>query len=162
MKKFFFMDCRTVMDFVYESEKDNPLPLLTRMRIGIHLFFCSNCSVELRNLRHLEEIMSTDFLPPSPAFEETIMERLCINADAGDKTSSAAGFSFRGWVIIGFFVLLSLSSSFFGMDFVQIADSEGLSFLLPVGLTIGMILSCYGALFIGSHLKELATRLRLH
>jgi hypothetical protein len=78
-----------------------------------------------------------------------------------EKTDAPAGFSLRGWVLIGFFVLLSLSSSFFGLNFMEIADAEGLSFLLPVGLTIGMVLTCYGALFIGSHLNELSTRFRL-
>jgi hypothetical protein len=47
------------------------------------------------------------------------------------------------------------------MNFVAIANSEGSSFLLPVGITIGIVLTCYGALFIGSHLKELSSRFRL-
>ena len=161
MKKHLLMDCQTVMDTVYESEKDSSLPLLTHIQIGLHLLFCSGCAAELRNLRHLEEIMKTDFLPPSPDFEESIMEKLYKDTYEEDKIDAPAGFSFRGWVIIGFFVLLSLSSSFFGMNFIEIARTEGLSFLLPVGLTIGMVLTCYGALFIGSHLKELSTRFRL-
>jgi hypothetical protein len=105
--------------------------------------------------------MKTDFLPPSPDFADHLME--CVYEETGmeEKTDAPAGFSFRGWVIIGFFVLFSLSSSFFGVNFVEIADAEGLSFLLPVGLTVGMVVTCYGALFIGSHLKELSSRFRL-
>jgi hypothetical protein len=100
-------------------------------------------------------------LPPSPDFEDMLMERLYAENDVTRETDAPTGFSFRLWVIIGFFVLLSLSSSFFGVNFVEIANSEGLSFLLPVGLTIGMVVTCYGALFIGSHLKELSSRFRL-
>jgi hypothetical protein len=85
------------------------------------------------------------------------MKEICIS----EKTAVPAGFSFRGWVFIGFFMLISLSSSFFGMNFTEIANAEGLSFLLPIGLTIGMVVTCYGALFIGSHLDELSTRFRL-
>ena len=162
MKKHFFMDCRAVMDIVCESEKDCPLPVLTQMRIWFHLLLCPRCSEELGNLRRLEEIMRTDFFPPSPNLEEFVMERLYEEVGMEEENADApAGFSFRLWVIIGFFVLLSLSSSFLGMDFVEIADAEGLSFLLPVGITIGMVVTCYGALFIGSHLKELSTRFRL-
>jgi hypothetical protein len=109
--------------------------------------------------------MKTDFLPPSPGFEEQLMQRIYEEISEEEKIDASAlptaGFSFRGWVIIGFFVLLSLSSSFFCFFFVEIAKSEGSSFLLPVGLTIGMVLTCYGALFIGSHLKELSNRFRL-
>jgi hypothetical protein len=36
-----------------------------------------------------------------------------------------------------------------------------MSYLLPVGITIGIVLTSYGALFIGSHLKELSERFGL-
>ena len=149
------------MDTVYMSDKDDFLPILTQIRMALHLLFCPTCAGELRNLRRLEETMKNDFFPSSPHFEDIIMERLFKEADMEEKTDAPAGFSFRGWVIIGFFVLLSLSSAFFGGNFVQIAASEGSSFLLPVGLTIGTVLTCYGALFIGSHLNELSERFRL-
>ena len=160
MKKYFLMDCHTVMDSVYEAESDASLPLLTQIQTGLHLFFCSSCARELDNLRRVEEIMKTDFLPPAPEFEDLLMERL-YEEKVEENTGTQGLISLRGWVIIGFFVLLSLSSSFFGINFVQIADSEGLSFLLPLGLTIGIVVTCYGAFFIGSHLKELSTWFRL-
>ena len=162
MKKRFWMECHAVMDAVYKSEKDSLFPFLSQLRIGLHLLLCPRCSGELENLRRLEEIMKTDFFPDSPDFEEAIMERLYGEIGVERQIDAPAGFSFRFWVITGFFVLLSLSSSFFGMDFVGIADSEGLSFLLPLGLTIGMVVTCYGALFIGSHIKELSSRFGLH
>jgi len=162
MKNHFFMDCHTVMDIVYEAEKDRPLPILTQLRLDLHLLACPGCARALRNLQYFDEILKNDFLPASPDLADRIMECLGEETSMEGKTDAPTGFSFRGWVIIGFFVLFSLSSSFFGVDFVEIAAAEGLSFLLPVGLTIGMIVTCYGALFIGSHLKELSARFRLH
>jgi hypothetical protein len=47
------------------------------------------------------------------------------------------------------------------MDFIHIAQEQGLSFLLPLGITVGVVLTCYGALFIGSHLKELSKHFNL-
>ena len=161
MKRYFWMDCHSVMDYMYESEKDDPLPLFTQIRMDLHFLLCPPCAAKLRNLRHLKEVMETDFLPASPEIEDLVMRRLYEEVSTDEAIDAPAGFSFRGWVIIGFFVLLSLSSSFFGMNFAGIAAAEGLSFLLPVGLTIGMVLTCYGALFIGSHLKELSGRFRL-
>jgi hypothetical protein len=161
MKKNLLMDCQTVMDIVYESEKDSSLPIVTQLRIGLHLLLCPSCSRQLRNLQRLEEVMKTDFFPPSPEFEGVLMERLYEETGREEQIDAPAGFSFRGWVIIGFFVLLSLSSSFFGMDFVKIANAAGSSFLLPVGLTVGLVVTGYGVLFIGSHLKELSSRFGL-
>ena len=161
MKKYFTMDCDKVLDTVYEAEKAGSLPILTQVRIDIHLLFCPACAGELKKLRHVEEVMKTDFLPLSPNFGDLVMECLSEETALEGATDAPTGFSFLGWIVIGFFVLLSLSSAFFGMNFVEIADAVGLSFLLPVGMTIGVVLTCYGALFIGSHLKELSERFGL-
>jgi len=161
MKKHFFMDCSTAMDFVHEADKENSLSLLTQLRIEMHLLFCAACTGELKDLRRIDEIMKADFFPPSPDLGDIIMERLHEETAMDAVTDAPAGFSFRGWVIIGFFVLLSLSSAFFGMNFVHIADAEGSSFLLPLGITVGVVLTCYGAFFIGSHLKALSSRFGL-
>jgi hypothetical protein len=92
------------------------------------------------------------------------MER--INADAvemlREEQNPAYAVSFRGWVITGFVVLVSLTTSLFGMDFVRMIPEVASSFLLPIGITIGVVVTVYGALFIGSHLKELSDRFRLH
>ena len=154
------MDCKTIMDTVYESE-DSSLPMLTQFQIWLHLLCCSSCSQAYKKLRQVQEIMKSDFFPPAPDFGDVLMERLCDEGTLEPQTDAPAGFSFRLWVIIGFFVLISLSSVFFGINFVQIANAEGSSFLLPVGITIGVVLTCYGAFFIGSHLKELSARFGL-
>ena len=161
MKKRLSAECEEVMDYIYNAEEESSLQFYTQAKIWLHLFFCPECAREQRNLQHIKEIMGADFFPLSPEFEDIIMEELQKEAAFEEKADAPAGFSFRGWVIIGFFLLFSLSSAFFGMNFIQIADSEGPSFLLPVGLTIGMFLTCYGAFFIGSHLKELSARFRL-
>jgi len=162
MKKHFMLDCKTVLDLIYEADDDVSLSLINQLQIKAHLFFCPACSAELKKVRHLKEIMKDEFFPCPPQFEESFMEHLYGETGIEENPDAPTGFSFRSWVLTGFFVLLSLSSSFFGMNFSRIAASEGLSFLLPVGLTIGMVVTCYGALFIGSHLKELSSRFGLH
>jgi hypothetical protein len=164
MEKRFLMNCPDFLNTYYESGNGDSLSFLAKVRISLHLFFCPVCAGELKNLQYIEDIMRTDFFPFSPNFESRVMQRLLESEDNEDLDGSRAmpaGFSFRLWILIGFFVLLSLSTAFFGMDFIEIADAEGLSFLLPVGLTIGLVLTCYGALFISSHLEELSNRFRL-
>jgi len=159
--KDFLIDCDHVVEIASEPEKDISLPLLTQIKLGLHLLFCESCQSELKTLEVLAEIMRSDFLPPSPELEEIIMERLGEEVLIEETAKTHVGFSFRSWVIIGFFLVFSLVSSFFGMNFVGAGNAEGLSFLLPLGITIGLIVTCYGALFIGSHLKELSNRFGL-
>jgi hypothetical protein len=160
------MNCHEIMDKIYEYSGGEPMPLLLRARIGIHLFFCPNCAQELERFEVTRDILRNDFFPPAPDFQEPVMLRVMREAvdpeeDMEAFPDHAEGLSFRGWVIAGLIVLISLSTSFFGLDFGRLAASEGMSFLLPVGITIGAVVTVYGALFIGSHLKELSERFGL-
>jgi hypothetical protein len=181
------MTCHEAIDKIVESSGEEPLPLLIQLRIFAHLLFCRDCAEKAEQFEALLNIMRADFFPPPPALEDLIMAKLEAGAEAGEApvfpgmTPGAAepiesflsesgpkgrmtpgGLPTMGWVIAGFFILVSLSTSFFGMDFIKVANAQGPSFLLPVGLTIGAVLTGYGALFIGSHLKELSARFRLH
>lgn len=158
------MTCRTMMDKLYEALGETSLPLLFRLQLGVHLLFCPRCAGEIKKLKTVQELLQTGFFPDSPHFAESVMERIyaeeSISTDPDWDTLT--GVSFRSWVITGFIVLLSLSTAFFGMDFVKVAATEGSAFLLPLGLTVGGVLTGYGALFIGSHLKELSAWFGLH
>ncbi|MDR2618980.1 MAG: peptidoglycan-binding protein [Treponema sp.] len=152
-----------VIDEIIASAGEEDLSFSAKLRIGIHLFFCPRCAREAKILERLHEVMVSDFFPPSPDFENPVMEKL--SAETGIDTESGdapAGFSFRGWIIAGCFVFLSLPTVFFGMDFIKAPDAQSSSFLLPLGLTIGGVLTGYGAFFIGSHLKKLSSHFRLH
>ena len=166
MKNYFFIDCRNVMDIVYDEEED--IPVFLQIQLNLHILFCETCTVQVKTLQKFKEVVQNDFFPPSPQVEDLIMEKLYMEADYGDLLSSSreiiaepAGFSIKSWIIIGLIVLLSLTAPVLGLNFSQIAASEGSSFLLPIGLTIGLIVTCYGAIFIGSHLKELSDRFGL-
>jgi hypothetical protein len=149
------------MDKFLESTGDRPLSLWERLEIGIHVFHCPRCAREIENLEKAQELMKSDFFPPVPSLEESVMEQIYREAPLA-LTEAPAGVSFRSWVITGLIVLISLASAFLGMDFDKVVSAQGSSFLLPLGLTIGVVVTGYGALFIGSHLKELSQRFRLH
>jgi hypothetical protein len=172
--------CRSIRDKIYDSIGEESMPVLVHLEISLHLLFCSRCAEELKNLETVRELMRNGFLPSAPGIEDAIMAKLPENTGAWEPAGIPAdeGISFigdppvhfefsasppfRGWVIIGIIILVSLSTVFFGLDFENIARSQGSSFLIPVGITIGVVLTCYGALFIASHLKELSDRFGLH
>ncbi|MDR2553629.1 MAG: peptidoglycan-binding protein [Treponema sp.] len=157
------MNCKNAADRIYEI--DDPAlkepGILRRFSLALHILFCSRCAVRLEHYEEARFLLGTSFFPPSPDFESALMSRICSEEEAGQIFDTPGGFSTKGWVIVGLIVLLSLSSLFFGKDFASVALDQGSSFLLPLGITIGIFLTGYGALFIGSHLKELSERFKL-
>ena len=156
------MNCHEVIERAYEFEGNAALPLLTHLRIQLHLLHCVQCAGEIERLESARLLMTGSFFPPAPeGLEERIMRSVSLE-DQMEEFPDATGVSFRNWVVTGLIILVSLSTSFLGMDFSKVADHWGSSFLLPIGITIGGVVSAYGALFIGSHLKELSDRFNLH
>jgi hypothetical protein len=156
------MNCHEVMDRVYEFEGNTAPSFFTQLRIQLHILHCSQCAGEIEKLETARRLMTGSFFPPAPGgLEERIMRSINLE-DPMEEFPEIAGVSFRSWVVTGLIILISLSTSFLGMDFSKVAAHWGSSFLLPIGITIGAVISAYGALFIGSHLKELSDRFNLH
>ena len=168
------MNCLKILDMVYEnlgsdSQTENSLilgqiPLLNQVRIWLHTLVCPSCAQEIERFEASKDIMREDFFPSSPGLEDSIMALVAAEEELPEVEeiySAPGGLSTRGWVIAGLIILVSLATVFFGLDFQKLANETGMSFLLPVGITIGIVLTSYGAFFIGSHLKELSERFGL-
>ena len=160
------MNCTKILEKVYENYGEEPhgVSFLTQIRVDLHLLFCPDCAQQVERFEVCKDILSSDFLPPSPGFEDAVMAMISGEENMPEETARAEipGFlSTRGWVIAGLIMFVSLATAFFGLDFNKIAAAAGMSFMIPVGITIGIALTVYGALFIGSHLKELTERFGL-
>ncbi|MDR2479446.1 MAG: peptidoglycan-binding protein [Treponema sp.] len=165
------MSCAKILDKVYEYsggewETGSSMPLLLQLQVGLHLLICPDCAQEVERFEVTRDILRNDFLPPAPGFENSVMAMIAAeDAEAFDTEEVPqeipGGLSTRGWVITGLIILVSLATAFLGLDFNRVARAAGMSFLLPVGITIGIVLTSYGALFIGSHLKEFSERFGL-
>ena len=161
------MRCTKIMDMVYDYSGGESMPLLQQIRVGLHLLVCPDCAQEVERFEVCKEVLRRDFLPDSPSFEDAVMAQIAVEKetaieDEEDMVLVPGGISTRGWVVAGLIILVSLGTAFFGLEFNRVALAAGMSFLLPVGITIGVVLTTYGALFIGSHLKELSERFGLY
>jgi hypothetical protein len=149
------MRCEKVLEKVYEySNGEGAMPLITRIRIGLHIITCPDCAQELERFEVCRDIFFDESSSP---------DMMMLDGEEGEipkteETDNPGGFSTRGWIIAGLMMLVSLATAFFGLDFNKVAVEMGMSFMLPIGITIGIVLSCYGLIFIGSHLKELTER----
>ena len=158
------MDCSKVLDMIYEySGDEDSMPLLNQIQIWLHTFFCSDCTEEIERFELARNILRNDFFPHSLGFEHSIMSKIALENEETETSpySIPAGISTRNWVIMGIVLFTSLATAFLGFEFQNIARETGMSFLLPVGITVGVVLTVYGAFFIGSHLKELTERFGL-
>jgi len=159
------MSCEKILDKVYEYSGDpDAMSLVTRIRIGLHLLVCPNCAQEVERFEVCRDILHSEFLPPAPDLEDAVMAMIAAEEGEAIEMEEAdlpGGFSTRGWIIAGLVMLVSLATAFFGLDFNKVAFAAGVSFMIPVGITIGIALTCYGALFVGSHLKEFSERFGL-
>lgn len=150
---------------VYES-LGGSIPILNQLQIWAHCLVCPDCSQEIERFEVSRDILREDFFPVSPGLENAIMARIAAEEemqtnDEIKNTAASGEFSTRGWVIAGLLIIVSFIAAFFGLDFQRLARESGMSFMLPMGITIGIVLTTYGALFIGSHLKELSERFGL-
>jgi hypothetical protein len=162
------MDCSKALDLIYEysgsgHDPEDSMPLFSQIQVWIHAFFCAYCAEEIRRLEETRNIMRHDFFPYSPGLEDSIMKKIAFEEDFSETAHYPipGGISTRGWVAAGLVILVSLATAFFGLDFQKIAGETGMSFLLPVGITIGIVLTVYGVFFMASHLKELIERFDL-
>ena len=155
------MKCNNALDIYYEAE--NGISLQKRLTLALHIVFCRPCTMHIGKYEEARSLLQTGFFPPSPDFSNSIMNAITSEAIETEDISvfESGGFSTKGWIIAGIVMFLSFVTVFFGQDFNHIAKDLGSSFLLPLGIIIGTVLSVYGALFIGSHLKELSQRFKL-
>ena len=167
MNNHLHLDCNEVMDEIFDFTGEHEISLLQRLRIELHLLFCARCNEEIRKLEILKSFSPSVFFPPAPSMEEKVMEQLSKEFLSDEEPENLVvelpgGFSFRSWVIIGFVILVSLAISFFQTDFIKAAVIQDSSFLIPLGITVGMVLTGYGAFFIASHLKKLSEHFKIH
>jgi hypothetical protein len=107
-------------------------------------------------LRSAYRMMKSDFLPAAPDFRKEILSAI-LNEPLPAGLKEPDPVSLRSWFAVALVIVSSLVLAPFGGDFIKMASLLGSDLLLPVAITLGMFMSLFSALLIGSHLKELKT-----
>ena len=162
------MKCEMIIKRIIEAEGDESFPLLERLALNLHLLFCDECAESFRRYQESRDLLARmalqSALPPAlPDLNASIMAKLFREeGEFFDESLEEMRVPFPRWVVTGCIIVVSLVSAFFGFDFKHLSAIIGPDFILSMGITIGLVISAYSALFIGSHLKELSERFKLH
>jgi hypothetical protein len=159
-KEFYIMlDCKTVMDSLYERDCDDgsDFSIIFRLRRMLHLFFCAECAAEAERAAIAARLMRDDFMPSPPELSDSIMA-LVRAEEVIEFSPEQKTMPLRGWIIAGFFLVLALTSAYFGENYLNIANSSGMSFVLPIGLIIAFVVVGYGATFVATHMELLSKK----
>ncbi|MDR2802912.1 MAG: peptidoglycan-binding protein [Treponema sp.] len=152
------MNCDKVLDILYYSEH---ISLLKRVLINFHVWHCAKCAVHQRVLQTAGEQMKEDFFPPARGIAEQVMTFIHAG-ETFDDIPEHESVSFRAWVVTGIALLVSLSSAYLGIDYLTPVNTRAVNFMLSLGITVGGIITAFGAIFIGCHIKELSEWFGLH
>ncbi|MDR0662774.1 MAG: peptidoglycan-binding protein [Spirochaetaceae bacterium] len=155
------MNCNKVLDTLYYS--DSRIPFVKRLLTGFHIWHCPKCAAHWNTLQKARACMREDFFPPATSgTADQVMALIRQNEDAlSVPPHEQEALSFRVWVAAGLAILFSLSSAYLGIDYLTPAGTRTINFMLPIGITVGAVITAFGAIFIGSHIKELSKRLGL-
>jgi hypothetical protein len=153
------MNCDKFLDYLYFSE--GRFPLIKRIFMYFHILHCPKCAAHVRALQTASGCMKEDFFPTA---KESIAENIMALIQGEDFTEAPAKHelvTFRAWVISGLAILFSLSSVYFGIDYLTPGNMHTIYFMLPLGITVGGVITAFGAVFIGCHITELSKWLGL-
>lgn len=146
------MYCEKAMDSVVEKLGDGPLSL----EVHLHLLRCPSCRAEAARLRKAARELATLPFPAAPDLEDSIMAAI-----RREQAPEPAPIAFRDWVAVGVLIAAAAALSPLGATFGWLVGLLGSGLTMPIALTMGIALTAYCALFIGTHLDELSERFHL-
>ncbi len=147
------MKCERLMRRYLELDNDAPLPLYLRL----HTVFCARCRAEIRAMERALAGMRR-FAPPSVEdLSEEIMSRVMRSVSEDGRI-----VPLYNWVAGGVLMLAGVILVRYGDSFIWLRERFGTDLELPLAIVLGVVLSIYAAVFIGTHIEELGRWRRSH
>ncbi len=141
------MKCEEVIER-FLGQEDGRYPAFF---IRLHIVFCSRCRNEIRALQSIfiKAATSSSYTMPYDATGE-VMRSIFKSAIIYEKNISSVKWLFTGAVIFASIFLVSYSESF-----IWLRSHFGSGLEIPVYIVLGLIITFYSAMCIGSHMDGL-------
>lgn len=122
------------------------------LNIRIHILFCSQCRIEIFNLKKNIDSLQGDSLHQTPFdLTESIMKNIELL-----EISYEHNISIVRWVTVGLIILLSMFLIPFNTPLSWARDQFGGTLEIPLSIIMGLAITVYAIVFIGTHTKELS------
>lgn len=128
--------------------------------LRLHLMSCPSCREEFeRSEAAIASYRRAFGAEASPSGgSDDLEERIMAAVRLLPPPKRSGGL--RNWILVGLVIALSMALIPFGDDFNAIKALFGTSYTLPLMLVLGIVITLYGAVFIGTHMAELEPLVR--
>lgn len=141
------MKCENFMD-AYTALDNGERPSLS---LRLHLRSCPRCRREAALMEEkLSSLRRDAALPDAPDRTREIMARI----SAGDVTYGRS-VPLYNWVSGELIIIVSIVLARFSDSLVWMNGYFGMNLEIPFNIVLGVVLTVYSSLFIGSHMKEI-------
>lgn len=148
------MKCDDAMQQFLQMDNRDSLPFFLR----IHVWHCRRCKEEIDSLQQAY-IALLDAAPyelprdlSGPLYDEI----------AKQCPSYRREMSYTRWLVVGFILIASRIAVTFSDTLVVLQGHYGGRLDIPLNIVLGLVMSIYAALFIGTHIEELKKLVRLY
>jgi len=129
--------------------------------LRLHLAACPSCRARVAEREAaFEAIRAAAAEPVDLGLEEAIEAR--IMAAVSLMPAPRRELHAREWVVSGLVIFASIALVPFDANYGILRDLFGEGFTMPLCLVLGLVLTIYGAVFIGTHMTELAPFVKRH
>jgi len=121
------------------------------LSIKIHLFFCDKCKKEIFEIGEvLKGIRGICPFPIKRDISDQIMQSIKLIPLNNEKSISIINWLLAGMLLLGSTFLISFSNSL-----IWLKSCFGGNLEIPLNIILGIFISIYSSLFIGTHLDDL-------
>ncbi len=140
------MKCNKIIKRFLELENFLTLPL----RMRWHILWCENCKEEISLLQdRLVEIRKSQPFVMKEDMTEVIMNSIYANTYVLSNNISSTK-----WVTVGTLIFLSIIGITFSDSIIWLKSHFGVSFEVPLSIVMGLAITIYVSLYIGTHIEE--------
>lgn len=141
------MKCDSAMQKFLELDNGASIPFLVRL----HTLRCRKCRLEIREMRIRLAVF--EYHPPYEAKRDA-SDEIMRTIIANEKLYSS-GMSFKKWIAVGLVILLSRFAITFSDTLAWLQNQFGSSLDIPLNIVLGLAMSIYAVLFIGTHMDDI-------
>lgn len=157
------MECSEIIEQYLELDNGEALP----MDVVEHMEHCSSCRRLVTRMAfamaQLPELAAPVGYEPSqtPSVTEAIFARLEREIPGVSFEPRDRPVSLGGWVVVGILIVAGIVATSFSGPLRWMSDAVGSGIDFPLNLVLGVVLSAYLLLFVGSHVKLISRWLHL-